>query len=392
MRTIYGVKVLVLTLCMLFQFSAANAETPCQGTTTPVVVSSPAQFQSALQVAVPGATIKLRSGNYTKLTVNKSGSATRPIYIIAENLAVGTNGQPKAGAHSNVSSLIMAANNISVCGLYFDRHSYISIKHEAAADNITYQQNYFDTGVMNKNAVEYSINTWEGGTNLDVRKNYFSAKKNNVYSQDYGVALFKYNGVRITGNTFDGVFNHDISLKQSVSNVVIRANTFKGCGQVCIHAGQTQDFKGDGDNTGGRLVISDNLFTEAYTSHPESASRKVLVLRNQKEILVTGNRFRGAWTKTIVSDFINKGGLKKVQDREMGIWGVRQNSIRILNNEFQGARLAFSGRGTGEEDHINLSNNSGSFSCSTSAFQAIPGKKYVWSTIDLSPPTVTGCH
>ncbi|MFZ1427724.1 MAG: hypothetical protein WAS21_13230, partial [Geminicoccaceae bacterium] len=120
-------------------------------------------------------------------------------------------------------------------------------------------------------------------------------------------------------------------------------------------------------------------------------SPKALVLRNTERIVVDDNSFQGQWADTIVADFVNRGGIERVQGRGLGIWGERQLSILIQNNMFHGASLRFTGRGTGAADRIELVNNGGTYSCAVQPFQEAEGKSYDWSTIDRSPPTVIDC-
>ncbi|MFO1243284.1 MAG: hypothetical protein U1E36_08860 [Rickettsiales bacterium] len=363
----------------------------CKGTGKQTPVTSAGAFQAALNAASAGDTIILKPGNYGRLTINKGGSSGRPIYIAAENAAVNTSAQPQSVARSTISAMSIAAGNVTICGFYFDDSAYKSVDHTKRADNVTYLQNYFATGVHNSMAVEISIDTWEGGTNLVAQSNYFNATRNSNFSQDYAMAIYKYNGVYVRGNVFDGVFNHQISLKQKDHNVLIDGNVFKGCGQVCMHIGQGQDEQAEGDLTGTNATISNNTFIEAYTTHPQSKYRKALVLRNQQNIVVRGNTFQGKWVETITTDFINRGGLIRLLSRALGVWGNRQNTILIEANKFANALLDFSGRGVGRADQITVRGNTGSFRCTVKPFQEASDKIYVWSTIDRNPPTVTGC-
>ncbi len=368
----------------------------CKGTGKVTEVGSAGEFTGALGRAVPGETIVLKPGNYGNLTVNKGGSAATPVFISAQNPAVDERAQPlaAAGERSNVSAMVMSASNVTVCGIFFDDKVVKSIRHGTPAQNITYLQNYFSTGVRNEMGVEQSIDTYKGGTNLTVQSNYFNATRSAGFAQDYGIALYNYNGVYIRGNIFDGVFNHQISTKWGNSNVLIDGNVFKGCGQACMHIGQEPD-NGGVDWTGGPVTISNNTFIEAYQTHPQSKYRKGILLRNQTSIIVRNNTFQGRWTDTILSDFMNRGGLARLQDRVLGVWGTKASYALIEGNVFNGARIRLTGRGIGPKnggtDRIEVRGNTGAFTCTKGPWQAAEGKKFDMSTIDPSPPTVTGC-
>lgn len=371
----------------------------CKGTGKVTEVGNAGEFAGALGRAVPGETIVLKPGNYGNVTVSKGGSAGAPVFISAQNPAVEVDERGQllltaAGARSNISAMVMRASNVTVCGIFFDDKAHKSIRHDGRADNITYLQNYFSTGVRDEMGVEQSIDTYGGGSNLTVQSNYFNATRNAGFAQDYGIALYNYNGVYVRGNVFDGVFNHQISTKWGNSNVLIDGNVFKGCGQACMHIGQEPD-NGGVDWTGGAVTISNNTFIEAYTDHPQSESRKGILLRNQTSITVKDNTFQGKWTDTIRSDFMNRGGLARLQDRVLGVWGVKASYALIEGNAFNGATIRLTGRGIGPKnggtDRIEVRGNTGTFRCTVGPWQAAEGKKFDMSTIDPSPPTVTGC-
>ncbi len=370
----------------------------CTGTGTPVEVSSAGQFQSVLRTAVPGTTIMLLPGNYGTLNVERGGSGpAAPIYIAAKYPAVGVDAQPLASIaqRSNVSLITMNASNVTICGIFFDDKSLKSIRHDKRADNLMYLQNYFNTETASSPTVEESIDTYDGGTNLTVQSNYFNATRNNGFALDYGLALFKYNGVYVRGNIFDGVFNHALSLKQQNENVLIDGNVFKGCGQQCLEIGQQPDNRQDGDWTGGQVTITNNIFTSAYTIHPQGRATKALVLRNHETIIVRGNTFQQRFNQTIQTNFINRGGLDRLAGRVLGVWERKANSILIEGNTFNDALLNFTGRGIGPKnggrDTIEVRGNTGPFTCRIGPWERAAGKTYDMSTIDESPPNVTGC-
>lgn len=370
----------------------------CTGTSTPIEVSSAGQFQSVLSSAAPGTTIMLLPGNYGTLNVNRGGSTPdQPIYIAAQYPAVDIHAQPLAteAQRANVSLITMNASNVTLCGIFFDDQSRKSIRHDSKVDNATYLQNYFSTQTANESAVEDSIDTYEGGTGLTVQSNYFNGTRNPGFALDYGLALFKYNNVYVRNNVFDGVFNHQLSLKQQNQNVLIDSNIFKGCGQQCLEIGQQPDNNKDGDWTGGAVTITNNTFIPAYTDHPQGRSTKALVLRNHENITVKGNTFQGRFGETIQTNFINSGGLERLADRVLGVWGRKATSVLIEGNTFTGGLLHFVGRGIGPKnggtDTITVRGNNGTFICRVGPFEYATGKTYDRSTIDESAPNVTGC-
>ncbi len=370
----------------------------CTGTGTPVEVSSAGQFQSVLSSAAPGTTIMLLPGNYGTLNVNRGGSsADQPIYIAAKYPAVDVYAKSLAteAQRSNVSLITMNASNVTLCGIFFDDKSLKSIRHDSKVDNATYLQNYFNTQTASSMTVEESIDTFEGGNNLTVQSNYFNGTRNAGFALDYGLALFDYNGVYVRNNVFDGVYNHQLSLKQRNQNVLIDSNTFKGCGQQCLEIGQQPDNSKDGDWTGGAVTVTNNTFIPAYTDHPQGRSTKALVLRNHENITVKGNTFQGRFGETIQTNFINSGGLDRLADRVLGVWGKQATSVLIEGNTFTDGLLHFVGRGIGPKnggtDTITVRGNTGPFICRIGPFEYAAGKIYDRSTIDESAPTVTGC-
>jgi GH24 family phage-related lysozyme (muramidase) len=370
----------------------------CTGTGPVVEVRNAAEFQSQLSRVAPGTTITLLPGDYGHLKVNRGGSsATQPIYIAAKYPAVDVSAHPLASPaqRSNVSNIVLTAGNVTMCGLFFDDKVRKNVFHDKRADNVMYLQNYFNTGTGDGFVVEIGLDTWEGGNNLTVQSNYFNATRNSTSALDYGIALYHYNGAYIRGNVFDGVYNHQVSLKERDENVVIDGNIFKGCGQQCLEIGQQPDVKGDADRTGGSATITNNVFMQAYTSHPQNHYTKALVLRNQENIVVRGNTFQARFNETILSNFINRGGLERLADRIFGVYQRKATSILIEGNTFTNGFFHFTGRGVGPKngggDTIQLRGNTGSFTCKIGPFEFAKGKLYDMPTIDESAPKVSGC-
>ena len=298
---------------------------------------------------------------------------------------------PQSTPKSSVTSIAVNAGNLVICGLHFNQGAFTSARHGSQpTDNVSYVQNHFATGVINAMGIEYGIIVNNPAENLLVQSNHFEARHNAGYAQDYGVALFGVRSAYIRSNVFDGVFNHAVSTKHNVARLDVTGNVFRGCGQACMHVGQTQDYDGS-DQTGGLATIRHNSFIGQIQDHPQGRYPKALVLRNTGQIVVDANSFQGQWADTIVADFINSGGIERVQGRGLGIWGTRQLSIMIQNNRFYDASLRFTGRGTGAADRIELVDNGGSYVCTVQPFQEAAGKSYDWSTIDRDPPTVIGC-
>ncbi|MFO1242172.1 MAG: right-handed parallel beta-helix repeat-containing protein [Rickettsiales bacterium] len=351
------------------------------------------QFQTALNRVQPGETIILAPGSYGNLTINHCGTGGQPVFIAAENPAVTRLAMPEAGERSGVGELAMNASNVTVCGLFFESGGFDSTRHKTVrTDNITYVQNYFNTGIKSfSDGVENSIAIDKGGINLTVQSNYFNATRSPSFALDYGMLLYDLNGVTIRSNVFDGVFNRPISAKENVSNALIEGNVFRGCGQACMQLGQQPDYD-EKDLTGDTVTVSDNNFIDAYTQHPQSRYRLGIVLRNQQRIVVVNNNFNGMWTDVILTDFINRGGLARLQDRPLGSWGLKPLTALIENNRFSdGSRLHFTGRGNGQWDKITVRGNTGSFTCRIEPWKEVEGKKYVLSTLNKNPPAVMGC-
>ena len=363
----------------------------CSGSGARTTVDSVAAFQQALSIANPDDTIILAPGSYGGLDISKGGSATAPIYIAAAYPAVSSGAVPQSSPKSSITSIAVNAGNLVVCGLHFNAGAFTSARHgKDRTDNVSYVQNYFATGVINAMGIEYGIIVDNPAESLLVQANYFEARHNAGYAQDYGIALFGVRSAYIRGNVFDGVFNHAVSTKHNVARLDVTGNVFRGCGQACMHVGQTQDYDGS-DQTGGIVTIQHNSFIGQIQDHPQGRSPKALVLRNTGQIVVDDNSFQGQWADTIVADFMNSGGIERVQGRGLGIWGTRQLAILIQNNTFMGGSLRFTGRGTGYADRIDVVNNGGTYSCAVQPFQEAEGRTYDWSTIDRNPPTVIGC-
>lgn len=364
----------------------------CKGTGKRIHVQNATQFATALGRVNPGETIILEPGSYGNLTINRGGVSGRPVYIAARYPAVNKFAMPEAGERSGVAELAVDASNLTVCGLFFEAGGVDSIRSKRVSiNNVSYVQNYFNTGIKSAEGVENSIAVDKGGINLLVQSNYFNATRNTGSALDYGMLLYDLNGVVIRSNVFDGVFNRPISTKENNSNVTIEGNVFRGCGQACLQLGQQPDYD-EKDLTGDAVTVKNNTFIEAYSLHPQSRYRLGIVLRNQQKITITNNTFLGVWTDTILSDFINRGGLARLQDRPLGNWGWKPSSAIIENNTFTpNTKLHFTGRGNGQWDKIVVRNNRGSFTCRIEPWKAAEGKKYVMKTINQSPPSVTGC-
>jgi len=98
---------------------------------------------------------------------------------------------------------------------------------------------------------------------------------------DYGVRVYDTRTVDIRGNHFYKLFNHAISIKESVVTSVIAGNNFEGCGRNCIDLGQQTPASGD-------ATVSGNTFG-AYRTYG-------VAIRYMRKSVITGNSFaKNAW-------------------------------------------------------------------------------------------------
>lgn len=363
----------------------------CRGAGKTTRVSDTDSFHRALAIAQPGETILLRPGPYGNLVVNKGGAENNPIHIAAENPAVDASATPLPGAtKSSVASVNVSANYISICGLYFNDQAHQSALHEVRTDAIVYRQNHFRTGIIQDEEVDDALSFEKGGNAIGVINNYFEGNDSR-FALDYGLRLHATTNVLVRGNKFTGVFNHQLATKENVSNILVDRNIFTGCGQVCVHIGQTADFDRK-DYTGGAIYFIKNKLIEGYTAHPQSRYRKGIVVRNHTKTVIKDNIFQGAWTDTIYTDFMSGGGLKRFERRVLGIYGERSTSLLIEKNQFNvAAELRFTGRGTGSNDRITVKDNTGNFNCSVATLKRPGVKPLDEPSINMGAPTLVSC-
>lgn len=290
-------------------------------------VSSSGELSAALNAARPGDHIVLASGNYNFPEIKKGGTADAPVVIRAETPATeGGNSEIMGGVSIN-------ASNIVLDGFHFQDASFNAV------------------GVFES-------------ANVQICRNAIRNSRN----QDYGVRIHESTGVVVSGNHFEGSFNHGISMKNRVGGVSITNNRFVDCGTMCLDIGQTQDgHLGITDNTSKVAIIEGNTF--------EGRGGNGAKFKNIEMVRFANNIFTGDWRAPIETNFGSMGGDHFEPGQRIGQYGPAfPTLIEMSCNRFGDAgTLILNGRGS-LNDTIRINNNSGSVDCRVGPFEAVGGE------------------
>lgn len=174
-------------------------------------------------------------------------------------------------------------------------------------------------------------------------------------STDYGIRLYGVDAARISGNVFNGRYNHDISSKEANKYVEILDNRFIECERHCIEIGQN-------GNVPTRPSVSDTIIVRGNVFH--HPARNALTQRYNRKLLVEKNTFINVGGNTVHNwpfwkryDYGQDGGgeLNRVP------WAPLRTEI--INNTLIGSNaFAFEGRGV-LDDTILIKGNSGKADC-----------------------------
>lgn len=375
---------IALVLSILFiGFSAHAAETVsgCKGGGIPHTVADKDQLATALKGAAPGTTIVLRPGSYGDFEVKK------PLFIAAQNLAVVKEGDKLKRAASGLSvvgRIEIKANNVTLCGLSF-QNSARNVTTDGY-DNLKLLRNSIVSTVFTGAEQSFFLTRSNG---LVVSENIFSAYPPAGETLAYGLAIFYVDSALVKGNIFDGVYDHQFSIKRNDGTIRVENNRFIGCGHVCVQVGQTYDFDHT-DTTTKDVKLTGNSFEARYTSHSQFFGIAVAV-QNTNDLLIENNRFSAGFTQPIQAFYAKKGGYLSSEGRKIGNYGINARRTVIKNNNFASGRLMLEGRGTGANENIALNGNNGSADCKVTGFQThgVPDNQIDWHTIDNARPTVT---
>lgn len=151
------------------------------------------------------------------------------------------------------------------------------------------------------NQVRFQNNTlYNGKTGCQYGNNNCSGQLSNgtpVASMDYGIRIHQANNVEMVGNRFTGpggkgLFNHSISLKESVNYALIQGNIFDACGRNCIEPGQQDSNTHDGDISCGTATITGNIFNNVKSTR--------LLVKNIHRVVYSGNTFNNSTGPNVV--------------------------------------------------------------------------------------------
>jgi hypothetical protein len=263
--------------------------------------NSATAFDKLLPMLKAGDRVILLEGNYPNTRISLKGTQSHPIQIEAEHpafnaldLKVRATGKT---LFRNSNLQIMNSSYLHVHGLAFEvdlavRSNGITVTH---SHHLAFTHNYFhqqtsyglllagaEAGeveqiLVEKNLFRNMLQDSEGGGIGGVR-------------MDYGLRVHGTRTLVVRDNLFDGYFNHSVSLKEKVLDVLIQRNRFQTCGQACIDAGQEPDTVAGAlatDRTVSNVVVEDNGFTGQ-----EDGTVGVFA-RNVERIFLLGNRFDG---------------------------------------------------------------------------------------------------
>ncbi|HEX2528841.1 MAG TPA: hypothetical protein VHL31_21430 [Geminicoccus sp.] len=263
--------------------------------------SSPRALGRLLPGLKPGDRIILLAGTYPSAKVTAHGTALRPIRIEAEHPVVAGTGHQVATSRKavfrNSSLQIDASSYLRITGLSFEVDPSRGGSGITAtnSDHLAFTRNYFfqqtNYGVL--------LGAASGGDVSQV------LLENNVFRNmivgseaggvggvrmDYGQRVHRTRTMVVRNNHFDGYFNHSVSLKEIVRDVLIERNSFRICGLVCVEGGQEPDTTHPGGSTDRKVanvVIRSNSF-----SGLQDGSMGVFA-RNVERIFIIGNQFSG---------------------------------------------------------------------------------------------------
>ncbi|MEZ5823248.1 MAG: chondroitinase-B domain-containing protein [Geminicoccaceae bacterium] len=315
-----------------------------------ISVRSQSDFDKAISNLAPGDHIVVAAGTYRFPDVNKGGSSSQPIIIEAERAAV-SGGNTIIDGHA-----VVRGDHITIKGFFFKAN-------KTTFDAISLLK------VNNVNVIE---NRFE---HIDT---------------DYGVRVHSSQDITIEGNVFKGQYNHAVSSKELVSNMVVRNNQFVDCGRGCIEAGQSPDGQNKDEQTSWRILVTNNSFVGSNTGGKKGFQGIGVKVKNANYTLIQKNSFSGKWNFPVQTSFGSVGG--KNDSKAFGHFGSRHpEKIEIVDNDFgQSGTLDLSGRGR-QYDYMYVKNNKGSIGCRIGDFRAhgsIILDRIDWSTIYKGKPKV----
>ena len=124
-----------------------------------------------------------------------------------------------------IAVTITGSSGINVRNSTFNEQNGTGILVNGSNRDITLSGNTFTN---TKTGCQYGTNNCTGHL----------ANGSPVASMDYGVRVHGGSNIIIDNNTFAGLFNHSISLKEGTTSAEILNNLFDDCGRTCIELGQ----------------------------------------------------------------------------------------------------------------------------------------------------------
>ncbi len=115
------------------------------------------------------------------------------------------------------------------------------------------------------------------------------------YTMDYGFRIYNAKSIYIANNTFNGGFNHAISLKEGVGYALIENNTFISCGRNCIEPGQ-EPISSTNTNDCQNITSDEAMITKNTFS---GGGLIGVLIKNIRKVSVVSNSFEGFQGKTV---------------------------------------------------------------------------------------------
>lgn len=178
-------------------------------------------------------------------------------------------------------------------------------------------------------------------------------------STDYGVQIHHVKSILISGNTFEGRYNHDISTKEYVGYTEITNNLFIRCDRHCVEIGQNGNVKSRGSQS-GIAYIANNTFDHALIN--------AITQRNNNLLIVYNNTFKNAGQYAVQNwPLWQRFNYGQSSGPEANLLMDGTLRTEIVENTFLGRNvLSFEGRGK-SADSLLIRSNKGDFTCKRAA-------------------------
>ncbi|GIW68289.1 MAG: hypothetical protein KatS3mg099_237 [Candidatus Parcubacteria bacterium] len=255
---------------------------------------NPGRAQTLMDFLEPGDTLVLLPGTYGSLTLTRSGTEEKPIYIVAQNPAVISLNNDGTGVTIPTSKQSIVARGVRILGNYVVLDGIATPRDQAPDGLVFVDSGYHHILVrnvfFNNSCVGLAVSLKPPTHHIGFFHNYWEAtdatppggcdSSGGKYNRNgYGLAAFDTDFLEVRGNVFNGLFNHQISLKNRNEGVVIADNIFRGCGHTCLDLGQALDGQQPylKDATAPSAFITNNRFILDYSERPGHNGNAVLI-------------------------------------------------------------------------------------------------------------------